>query len=91
MILTTLLCGMTTATATADHYPEVMFILDSSGSMSEVVAGKKKIDAAKEVMHAVVPQLDENVRIGLTAYGHRRPGDCTDIEVLVPAGSNDRG
>jgi len=85
------LCGwLLSSVAVADHYPEVMFILDSSGSMAEVVAGKSKIDAAKEVMHQVVPELDENIRVGLTAYGHRRPGDCSDIEVLIPAGSNDR-
>ncbi len=74
----------------ADDYPEIMFILDSSGSMSDAVAGKQKLMAAKEVMHEIVPQLDQNIRIGLTAYGHRRPGDCSDIEVLVPAGSDDR-
>jgi hypothetical protein len=77
------LCGwLLSSMAVADHYPEVMFILDSSGSMAEVVAGKSKLDTAKEVMHQVVPELDDNVRVGLTAYGHRRLGDCSDIEVL---------
>ncbi|QDV83315.1 vWA domain-containing protein [Planctomycetes bacterium TBK1r] len=85
-----LLSGLLASNAAADSYPEIMLILDSSGSMSEVVAGKQKIVAAKEVMHEVVPQLDENIRVGLTAYGHRRAGDCTDIETLIPAGSNDR-
>lgn len=74
----------------AAEYPQVMFILDSSGSMSEQVAGKQKLAAAKEVMHQVVPALDEKVRLGLTVYGHRRPGDCSDIEVLIPPGSDDR-
>lgn len=93
-IATTLLfLGLTLCSArqaTAAEYPEIMFILDSSGSMSEVVAGKTKIDAAKEVMHKLVPELDSNVRAGLTAYGHRSAGDCADIEVLLPPGSTDR-
>ena len=79
-------CG----SVTASDIPEVMFILDASGSMTEDAGGKAKIDAAKEVMHEIVPALAEEVRVGLTAYGHRRKGDCTDIEVLVPAGSTDR-
>lgn len=74
----------------SDSLPEIMFILDSSGSMSEIAGGKQKMVAAKEVMQQIVPQLDQNIRIGLTAYGHRHPGDCQDIEVLLPPGSNDR-
>ena len=76
--------------ASGDEYPEVMFILDSSGSMAEEIGGKKKIDVAKEVMHKIVPDLDPKVHIGLTAYGHRRPGDCNDIEILIQAGSANR-
>lgn len=74
----------------SDSYPEIMFILDSSGSMSQMAGGRQKIAAAKEVMQTIVPQLHENVRVGLTAYGHRHSGDCQDIEVLVPPGSTDR-
>ncbi|TWT75900.1 von Willebrand factor type A domain protein [Posidoniimonas polymericola] len=70
--------------------PEVLFVLDSSGSMSEDAGGQRKIDAAKQVMHDITPALPEEVLVGLVAYGHRRPGDCTDIEVLMPAGSSDR-
>ncbi|MCA9239957.1 MAG: VWA domain-containing protein, partial [Planctomycetales bacterium] len=75
----------------ASEYPEVLFILDSSGSMAEDAGGERKIDAAKRVMHEVVTQLNPEVRVGLIAYGHRRAGDCQDIEVLSPAGSSDRG
>lgn len=49
-----------------------------------------KIEAAKAVMAEVVPSLEADVKVGLIAYGHRRKGDCSDIEVLVPPGSNDR-
>ncbi len=76
--------------AYAQDYPEVMFILDASGSMTEDAGGKCKMDAAKEVMGEIVPELELEVRIGLTAYGHRRKGDCSDIEVVIPPGSTDR-
>lgn len=71
-------------------YPEVLFILDSSGSMKEDAGAERKIDAAKRVMAEVVPSLEPEVRAGLVAYGHRLPGSCTDIETLIPAGSDDR-
>lgn len=71
-------------------YPETLFILDASGSMYEPVGNERKIDAAKRVMAQVVPALEPEVRVGLVAYGHRQPGSCTDIETLVPAGSDDR-
>jgi Mg-chelatase subunit ChlD len=77
-------------TASAQEYPEVMFVLDASGSMSEDIGGQTKMEAAKEVMNKLVPELAPEVRVGLTVYGHRRQGDCRDIEVVVPSGSNDR-
>lgn len=72
-------------------HPEIFFILDGSGSMWGEAGAETKIEAAKSVMAEVVPALDEDVRVGLMAYGHRRKGDCSDIEILVPAGSVDRG
>lgn len=70
--------------------PEAVFILDGSGSMWGAAGEQTKIEAAKAVMAEVVPALDPAVRVGLIAYGHRKKGDCSDIEVLVPAGSDDR-
>ena len=58
--------------------------------MLEPAGGETKIEAAKKVMAEVVPGLPPEARVGLIAYGHRRKGDCTDIEVLVPPGSTDR-
>jgi hypothetical protein len=70
--------------------PEVMFILDASGSMWGPAGDVRKIEAAKEVMAKVVPALPEGVRVGLTVYGHRRKGDCSDVEIMIPPGSTDR-
>lgn len=82
-------CSITSA-ATASSYPEVTFILDASGSMLGKAGDKTKIDAAKTVMSQIIPSLAPEVKIGLVAYGHRRKGDCTDIEVLINTGSDDR-
>ncbi len=75
-------CGQT--------YPEAVFILDSSGSMSEAAGAQAKIDAAKSVLDKAVPALPPEVKIGLVAYGHRKDKDCSDVEILVRAGSADR-
>jgi len=87
--LAALLLGLPALSQGAD-LPEVMFILDCSGSMWGQAAGKTKIEAAKEVLTQALPQFPPGVKVGLTAYGHRRKGDCSDVEVLIPAGSADR-
>ena len=76
--------------ARAADYPEVMFILDASGSMWGRVGGQAKIDAAKQVLAQAVLALPPEVRVGLAAYGHRRKGDCADVEILIPSGAADR-
>ena len=74
----------------AAEMPEVMFILDGSGSMWGPAGDIRKIEAAKEVMAKVVPSLPKEVGVGLTVYGHRRKGDCGDVEIMIPSGSTDR-
>ncbi|MBN2397881.1 MAG: VWA domain-containing protein [Deltaproteobacteria bacterium] len=74
----------------AETFPEVMFILDASGSMWGPCDGQTKIEAARSVFEQVVPSLPSEVKLGLTAYGHNRKGDCNDVEILVPAGSESR-
>jgi len=72
------------------EYPEIMFIVDSSGSMQGKIEGRMKLDVAREVLLAVVPELPADVRLGLAAYGHRRKNDCQDVEILIPPGSNEK-
>jgi len=67
-----------------------LFILDASGSMWGQIKGKPKITIAKEVMAKLVPELPDNARIGLIAYGHRRKGDCNDVETLVRLGTGNK-
>ena len=88
--LSALVWLVTCPIVSAQNYPEAVFIFDASGSMAERTGNTTKIDAAKSVMKQIVPELDSSVRVGLIAYGHGRKGDCSDIEVLIPPGSNDR-
>ncbi len=79
----------TLSAAETTAFPEVMFILDASGSMWGEAGGQTKIEAARSVLSQIVPSLPPEVQVGLTVYGHRRKGDCSDIEILIPSG-NDR-
>jgi len=77
----------------ADSAPEksvapsnLMFILDASGSMWGQVEGKAKIAIAKEVLVGLIKDLPNDAVVGLVAYGHRRKGDCDDVEELIALG-----
>jgi uncharacterized protein YegL len=67
----------------------VIFILDASGSMWGRVNNIEKIVTAKERMTELVREF-EGVNMGLIVYGHRRKGDCDDIELMVPLGSGNK-
>ena len=67
----------------------VMIVLDASGSMWAQIAGKTKIEIAREALAELLRGWDPKVEVGLMAYGHRRKADCADIEVLAPAGPVD--
>ncbi|WP_440997580.1 VWA domain-containing protein [Arhodomonas sp. SL1] len=79
-----------TAPLAAAAGQNLLFILDGSGSMWGRVDETPKISIAKEVMSELVAELPDDARAGLYAYGHRRKGDCADIESLVALGPLDR-
>jgi len=83
LLLTACLLPMLPAQTTAET-PRTLIILDASGSMWGFVDGEHKIDIAREVVSDLVRKLPENMELGLVAYGHRRKGDCADIELLIP-------
>ncbi|MBN1842920.1 MAG: VWA domain-containing protein [Deltaproteobacteria bacterium] len=69
----------------------LIFILDASGSMWGQVQGKAKIAIAKEVLTDLIEKVPDDAIVGLVVYGHRRKGDCNDVEELVPLGPIDKG
>ena len=77
------------AGSSASAQTNVLFILDASGSMKQVVGSEAKIVAAKRVMKATLADMPAEARLGLMLYGHRRAKDCTDIELVSPIGADD--
>ncbi len=73
----------------------LLFILDSSGSMQGKLEGQTKMDTAKTALSALVSDLPKDTKIGLMAYGHRLSrkdlGACNDIELITPVGNGSAG
>ena len=93
VVLLVLLLGCSAAAVAeeakpAGHPPAALFVFDASGSMLRKVEGKSKDEIARSVMTGVLTSLDPDVRVGLVTFGHRRKGDCTDLEVLAPVGTD---
>ncbi|BDS06152.1 hypothetical protein NT6N_11920 [Oceaniferula spumae] len=66
-----------------------IIVLDASGSMWGQVNGEAKIVIARRVIRNLVSKLPDNVHLGLVAYGHRKKGDCADIQLLIEPGKVD--
>ncbi len=90
-LATLLALGVAAYPAVAAESPSarVVLILDASGSMWGQIGGRHKIEIAREVIHELLDDWDPSVHLGLTAYGHRREADCTDIESLISPNSVD--
>lgn len=79
----------TPTAATTAGGGRAMIVLDASGSMWAPVGGRARIEVAREALAELLKGWDRKVEVGLMAYGHRRKNDCSDIEVLSPAGPVD--
>ncbi len=87
-LVSTLLLGLaTTAHGQTTPAPQALLVLDASGSMWGQIEGRSKIEIARE---AVALMLDDwrGDDLGLMVYGHRRKGDCEDIELLQAPASD---
>ena len=76
--------------AQAQEHPRAILVLDASGSMWGQIDGKAKITIAQDVIGELLSTLPEDQELGLTVYGHRRKGDCSDIETLIQPGTGTR-
>ena len=81
---------LTFTTSAHAESPAIHYILDASGSMWGRVDGEVKMQVAKNVMSALLGEMPAGVESGLTVYGHRKKGDCTDIEEIIPTGPTDK-
>ncbi|WP_428543009.1 VWA domain-containing protein [Profundibacter sp.] len=76
--------------AQAQENPRAILVLDASGSMWGQIDGKAKITIAQDVIGKLLATLPEDQELGLTVYGHRRKGDCSDIETVIQPGTGTR-
>ncbi len=68
--------------------PGLLMILDASGSMWGKIDGQPKIGIAKKAASTTISTLPDTISAGLILYGHRRKGDCQDIEMAAPVGAD---
>ncbi|WP_420413684.1 VWA domain-containing protein [Roseibium sp.] len=74
----------------AAEAPRTTLVLDASGSMWGQIDGTPKISIAQNVISDLVRKLPGEIELGLTVYGHRRKGDCGDIESLIQPSKDSR-
>ncbi|MCB9344194.1 MAG: VWA domain-containing protein [Lewinellaceae bacterium] len=68
----------------------IIYICDASGSMWGQMQGKTKMGIATDVLSNSVSKLPDNQKVGLVAYGHRKKGDCQDVEFLIDVESGSK-
>ena len=78
------------AAAPAEYPGTIILILDASGSMWGQIDGTAKIEIAKDVLTDLVQKLPQDSAVGLVAYGHRKKGDCDDVEEIIALRQLDR-
>ncbi len=69
----------------ASAQERVMIVMDGSGSMWGQIEGVPKLSIARDTLRDVLPGVPATTELGLIAYGHREKGNCSDIELIVPA------
>jgi len=74
----------------AAQQPPAMLVLDASGSMWGRIDGRSKVEIARDAVGRLAERWNADVPLGLVAYGHRRTGDCADIETLLAPAPLDR-
>jgi hypothetical protein len=85
------LLGGGLAPVAAQEAGRTMIIMDGSGSMWGRIGKQPKLKIAKRAVNQFLKRLPDDLEVGLMAYGHRREGDCDDIQVLVkPGEASDR-
>jgi Ca-activated chloride channel family protein len=75
--------------AAAEPKPLVL-VVDYSGSMWGQIGGEAKVEGARRVIGELGEKLPDGTPLALVAYGHRRDGDCADIEMVLPSAPLDR-
>ena len=72
--------------AHSDSTPPVLIIVDGSGSMWGKMDGDEtaKLYGTRDRLRERLAAAPAQSRIGLASFGHRRKGDCSDVEIVTP-------
>ncbi|MDD3756618.1 MAG: VWA domain-containing protein [Advenella sp.] len=81
---------MLIASAYAVANERAIIVFDGSGSMWGQIDGKPKHEIARQALGNMLETVPDTMELGLMAYGHREKGSCTDIEMLVTPGKNNK-
>jgi Ca-activated chloride channel family protein len=90
LLLAVFLSLLSPVLATAQDKPNTILVLDASGSMWGQIDGVAKITIAQQVITDLLNTLPEDQNLGLTVYGARARGDCSDIQTVVAPGPGTR-
>jgi Ca-activated chloride channel family protein len=82
---------MLSGVAWANAADRAIIVLDASGSMWGQIAGKPKLEIARQTLRKVLTTVPADMELGLMAYGHREKGSCEDIELVVPPAAGTAG
>lgn len=77
---------MLAASSGAEARNNIVFVIDSSGSMWGQLNGIAKMTTAKTVLPRLLGDLPPTTNVGIMAYGHRFKGSCQDVEVMAHIG-----
>jgi len=76
-------CGMSEF-GTTRLRPNVLIVLDRSGSMDNEIGGRTRWDIAKDAIRTVTERFDAELRFGLATYSSCLSGGCSAGSVVVP-------
>ena len=88
LVLALLFSTLSISTVAAGE--KAIIVFDASGSMWGQISGKTKIEIARETLGNVLPTFPADMELGLIAYGHRKKGECADIESIVAPATGNR-
>ncbi|MEZ4385706.1 MAG: VWA domain-containing protein [Nannocystaceae bacterium] len=71
--------------------PNLMLMLDRSGSMDNEVDGKTRWDVARDAVASLVDNYNAEIRFGLDTYSACLDGGCSAGAIVVPIADNNAG
>jgi hypothetical protein len=71
--------------------PNLMILLDRSGSMDDDADGDTRWNVAKKAIAAVTGRFGDEIRFGLATYSSCQPGGCSAGSIVVPIAGDDAG